>query len=382
MTTAVWTKRTNLNNNGAYVEHGRNSVGGNTPHADLIAGRFNENGYTSTRWYTLNEPILTNHLGGIPTNVIFASGGYKSSPSPAEPSNIEALARLLGKYKQSDFNLAVSAGESRESWHMIADRMFRFGEALRRTRNGDLTGALRAMGSSKRASRRAQRKLGSGDISGSFLELQYGWVPLINDIYAASELINEPLVEKSSIRTSLRTTSGDFQTAISQAQSQSVTHQRERTVYHIAKLSTTEVTWAARLGLLNPLSVAWELTTLSFVADWFLPIGSLIEAVEASYILPVGKYIKTDVLRTFVQLTIGAGAPCWNYSSTGAVKAQKGGIFSQKRTEMTRNISNSVPNNLFDGSGPRQSLIDTDLSLRQAASASALLHQAFQAFRR
>jgi hypothetical protein len=238
------------------------------------------------------------------------------------------------------------------------------------------------MGSSKRASRRAQRKLGSGDISGSFLELQYGWVPLINDIYAASELINEPLVEKSSIRTSLRTTSGDFQTAISQAQSQSVTHQRERTVYHIAKLSTTEVTWAARLGLLNPLSVAWELTTLSFVADWFLPIGSLIEAVEASYILPVGKYIKTDVLRTFVQLTIGAGAPCWNYSSTGAVKAQKGGIFSQKRTEMSRNISNSVPNNLFDGSGPRQSLIDTDLSLRQAASASALLHQAFQAFRR
>jgi hypothetical protein len=38
---------------------------------------------------------------------------------------------------------------------------------------------------------------------------------------------------------------------------------------------------AAALGLTNPLSVAWELTPWSFVADWVLPIGQLIDTLDA-----------------------------------------------------------------------------------------------------
>lgn len=37
-----------------------------------------------------------------------------------------------------------------------------------------------------------------------------------------------------------------------------------------------------RFGLLNPLSVAWELMPLSFVADWFLPIGSYLSGFDAN----------------------------------------------------------------------------------------------------
>jgi hypothetical protein len=37
----------------------------------------------------------------------------------------------------------------------------------------------------------------------------------------------------------------------------------------------------ARLGLLNPAEVIWELVPFSFVADWFLPIGDYLSALDA-----------------------------------------------------------------------------------------------------
>lgn len=37
-----------------------------------------------------------------------------------------------------------------------------------------------------------------------------------------------------------------------------------------------------QLGLANPLALAWELTSLSFVVDWILPIGQVLNALTAS----------------------------------------------------------------------------------------------------
>lgn len=369
-----------LNNGGAYLRKWHNSSGGDTPAVLRNAGILNENNYTTSVGFQLNQPIIIDAYGGIESNVEYATAGFKSWVNPSTPSNIKALSNLLEKFKQSDFNLAVTAGESREAWHMISDRMFKFSEALRRTRRGDLSGALRALGSTKRASRHAQRKLDAGDVSGSFLELHYGWVPTMRDIYAASELVTKPAVERTSIRTSDHVDGPDRDTYVPAHQGDAKTFSNKRTVYHIAKLSSKEVSMAVRLGLAQPMSVAWELTTLSFVADWFLPIGDLIQAVEASYILPVGKYIKTDVLRQHCQLSLPAGGHCYGFNQYAL--SRNSGILVYRGTEMTRTVGSAVPNNIFDGTGPRQSLIDLDLSLSQVASASALLHQAFRAFRR
>ena len=37
----------------------------------------------------------------------------------------------------------------------------------------------------------------------------------------------------------------------------------------------------SQLGLTDPLGIAWELTRLSFVADWFVPIGAWLQARSA-----------------------------------------------------------------------------------------------------
>ena len=131
-----------LNNGGAYLRKWHNSSGGDTPAVLRNAGILNENNYTTSVGFQLNQPIIIDAYGGIESNVEYATAGFKSWVNPSTPSNIKALSNLLEKFKQSDFNLAVTAGESREAWHMISDRMFKFSEALRRTRRGDLSGAF------------------------------------------------------------------------------------------------------------------------------------------------------------------------------------------------------------------------------------------------
>jgi len=38
-----------------------------------------------------------------------------------------------------------------------------------------------------------------------------------------------------------------------------------------------------RYGVANPLSLLWELTTLSFVVDWFTGIGDFLDSLTASF---------------------------------------------------------------------------------------------------
>lgn len=39
---------------------------------------------------------------------------------------------------------------------------------------------------------------------------------------------------------------------------------------------------ASSSGLINPLSIAWEVVPFSFVLDWFIPIGATLQAITAS----------------------------------------------------------------------------------------------------
>jgi hypothetical protein len=54
-------------------------------------------------------------------------------------------------------------------------------------------------------------------------------------------------------------------------------------------------------GFLTPELVAWELLPFSFVADWFIPIGTYLEALD--FVKSVeGTYVRTDLSRADVGL--------------------------------------------------------------------------------
>lgn len=124
-----------------------------------------------------------------------------------------------------------------------------------------------------------------------YLEYVYGLKPLIDDVYGVAELLKEQGLHTLLIngrakasRQVVRSTASNWD---------SVTYSRHRRLQGQATGTARCHLWARidpshqglrslqQLGLLNPASLAWNLVPWSFVVDWFLPIGPMLEALTA-----------------------------------------------------------------------------------------------------
>lgn len=157
-----------------------------------------------------------------------------------------------------------------------------------------ITGAARSIAGAAGALRRgdlrgAGRHLGIGDFkpksqnfSGRWLELQYGWLPLIGSVYA---VIDEPSLPLTRVVTCRATevvpyeVSGNPRSDLYQKGSFDL--KVRVTVQGRITLSNSALANAQAYGITNPLLLAWELVPYSFVVDWFLPIGNYLNALTA-----------------------------------------------------------------------------------------------------
>lgn len=125
--------------------------------------------------------------------------------------------------------------------------------------------------------------------SNAWLQMSYGWVPLISDVRAAVNTLAD-ISEIDSNRTvrfygsateAFITTSKDellFSYDYSWNVYGDIITEQEHSARVIWYACANALDIPARLGLTNPFEVAWELVPLSFVADWFLPIGDYLSA--------------------------------------------------------------------------------------------------------
>jgi hypothetical protein len=143
-----------------------------------------------------------------------------------------------------------------------------------------------------------------------------------------------------------------------------------RTRQIIAYFSEKQEESALRIsGVLDPELVAWELTRLSFVADWVIPIGDFLAARAFSRSIE-GYFVTTDKLvghiggytpKTFLQ---APGKPSrWDIPGAGS--------YSRTTTTLTRSVSTSlsVPS-------PIVKPLSESASWRHCVNAIALLVQA------
>lgn len=202
--------------------------------------------------------------------------------------------KLEEAFDNGGFNALVSAGELGESVDMLANRARQLARAALAAKKGNFGKAANILSASP-GSKAGRRKpsappstgkprkrpprdgLGEQDhnrVSDSWLELQYGWLPLMGDIYTLSEQIaNLDKPKKRRLRVSsfiginpvvgfpgVAAGGGRFTKQI------------------IAYVEEDRASWPEALGLLDPELLAWELLPFSFVADWFLPIGNWLQA--------------------------------------------------------------------------------------------------------
>lgn len=273
--------------------------------------------------------------------------------------DIALLGKLREKVAGSDFNAGVFLGEGREALSMIANSAIQIRKALSAVKRLDLVAAARALRVSPK--RYHGQKMTEKEISGRWLELQYGWLPLVNDAYGAAQFLahhlSAPFVQSYKVR-QRKVLVGYAPAWVENAKSYTFTG----TVHGqlIARLTEKDV--VGLVGLKDPASIAWELTPYSFVVDWFIPIGNYLAARSLAQSVK-GSFVKTVTTRR-------------KYSCTGI---ESGSWMTRVHTQpnyheifvrMDRTVSTTLSVPL-----PSFKTLDKVASWKRAANAISLLAQ-------
>lgn len=159
---------------------------------------------------------------------------------------------------------------------MMGDMALRVANSARALRRGNIDGFFRNLRSLPRRDRaECVRRYERGDLSGAFLSAHLGWEPVIKDFYAASAIAT-PRWKSEQVKAK----AGWPDTRV-WTNNQKVKFKGEHFGVDTLKARVTKPpTFSQRFGLANPALVAWNLVPLSFVADYFLPIGDTLDAFE------------------------------------------------------------------------------------------------------
>lgn len=114
----------------------------------------------------------------------------------------------------------------------------------------------------------------SRDAAGAFLELHFGWEPLVKDIYNAVQLLQQP-IKSSRIRARGRPVpiTSQYEDSTSHA---SVSGKCVGFMSAQVEITNPNLWLANNLGLVNPATLVWELIPFSFVVDWFVNVGDFL----------------------------------------------------------------------------------------------------------
>lgn len=177
-------------------------------------------------------------------------------------------------------NYGESLGESRATVKHLAQSASTLARAVLAARKGNWKGAARALGLTP-------KRFKSGvSPAERWLEYQYGWLPLMGDIYDTAELLKKGFRESKPIMSEVRNLKDFHQlTAKAEPANSSDALYGNSTISYRAKvyfsIDDSTLNRLGQMGLINPLEVAWALVPFSFVVDWFMPVGNMMEALSA-----------------------------------------------------------------------------------------------------
>jgi len=229
-----------------------------------------------------NEWVYVQYTGKLKENSWFGApmtwGCSNSYPyPPVVPNSVvqRNRARLLGKIRNSNFNLGQAAAEAGETFEMIARKIRTFARAYHSFKVGNYGRAIDALG----LSRRKHKKLGPN----LWLEMAYGWVPLLSDIYDGCNAMVKGVGDAPKWTVKSTTVDPNFEPPKPYASLQSSTRIKVSGTFRrgISSGATFTVPGSIfftldQLGLDNPWAIVWEALPFSFVVDWFFHISEFL----------------------------------------------------------------------------------------------------------
>lgn len=203
----------------------------------------------------------------------------------------QAETEALNKLGDSRAELGTALLEARKSAGMLATAAVKLVKLLLHAKRGQWSKIPREFGI-RNATARTRAGALARDISGDgtrslanyYLEWKFGWQPLAADIKGAHDILQQNL-QKALMLTARKGVTIRNDVTIRDTVVPPDAYDlngycvREHRVTIDARLEDEHLHMAQQAGLINPLSIAWELVPWSFVADWFVPVGNTLQAL-------------------------------------------------------------------------------------------------------
>lgn len=193
-------------------------------------------------------------------------------------------------YRQASGGARASAAltllEWESSFGMIAKAARAIAASAYALRRGDIIGALRELNirSHHSLASRLQRKYDNGArLDRLWLEINFGWSPLVDDIRKAIAVLSQS-VPTDRIRSSASGSVNVSKSSSGASWSSSYSAMGPLKLRYTSSVSSVNpnVLLAKQLGLTNLAQVAWDFVPFSFVVDWFLPINKFLSSFDLS----------------------------------------------------------------------------------------------------
>lgn len=202
----------------------------------------------------------------------------------------------------------VNLYERESTFRSLANKLNTLRRGWNAFRGGDLKGLAKSLG--KKAAREFRRKdwrKHSRNAGAAWLDFHFGWEPLMGDIYSTVLALKAPPLLETKVRATASGTQVDRGTSLTPwgVWRTEYTFQCRWLMQAYVSVSNPNHHLANQMGLVNPLTVAWEIVPFSFLVDWFIPIGSYLGSFSDFYGLTL-----RDAFTTNSRHAISA----WNHS--------------------------------------------------------------------
>lgn len=221
---------------------------------------------------------------------------YPDSGAPthlAQATNI-AIRRLINK---SDLGIGANLNQDMaqigQTMRLIGNSVNKIVTSVGQLKKGNLLGAAQTLlhGRQGISTIRKGKPSIKKSLSQNWLELQYGWKPLLYDIegtlkaYANYLQANDFVQRATASGSQMGFLTVTTPTVAVSGQGKFLTYnERTKTTcrYRLRfRLASPLRAFLSQTGFTNPVNLIWELLPWSFVADWFLPVQAYIEAFTA-----------------------------------------------------------------------------------------------------
>ncbi len=194
--------------------------------------------------------------------------------------NDRAMVEAMLQLKDEKMNLPVAMAEAGKTAQLVGQTATKLAKTILHLKKGHFGSAAETLGLTTK-----KRKSPSSQWASNWLELRYGWNPLLHDVKGAADLLAD-LHYRAIVCTGIgKIKETDlFTTEVSKGGEYASLQNHRRQDMCKVRLDFEPIGYAGieakHAGILNPFEVAWELLPLSFVVDWFLPVGDTIKCLD------------------------------------------------------------------------------------------------------